>query len=169
MTIFTANPAAGTVTGLGETVAASFGKSGWAAAADKREGDGKTPLGLWPIRAALIRPDRLPAPQTRLPWRFVRETDGWSDAVDDPAYNRPVAIPHPHSHERLWREDHAYDIIIVLAHNDSPPIPGLGSAIFWHVRQGDGRPTEGCVATDRAVLARWLDAMAPGDAIRVDP
>jgi len=61
-----------------------------------------------------------------------------------------------------------HDLILVLAHNDNPPVPGLGSAIFWHVRQPDGRPTEGCVAMGRDVLARWLDAMAPGDAIRIE-
>jgi L,D-peptidoglycan transpeptidase YkuD (ErfK/YbiS/YcfS/YnhG family) len=167
VTIFHANPATGTVTAFGETHAASFGKGGHCPAPEKREGDGKTPLGLWPIRAALIRPDRLPTPATRLPWRWLRPTDGWSDGVDDPVYNRPVTIPHTHSHEVLWRDDHAYDIILVLAHNDSPPIPGLGSAIFWHVRQPDGRPTEGCIAMDRAVLFRWLAAMAPGDAVAI--
>jgi len=167
VTIFRANPATGTVSAFGETHAASFGKGGYCPAADKREGDGKTPLGLWPIRAALIRPDRLPAPKTGLPWRFIRPADGWSDGVTDPAYNRPVTIPHAFSHEALWRDDHAYDLILVLAHNDSPPITGLGSAIFWHVRQPDGRPTEGCIALDRAVLARWLEAMALGDAVEI--
>jgi L,D-peptidoglycan transpeptidase YkuD (ErfK/YbiS/YcfS/YnhG family) len=167
VTIFAANPAAGTVSAFGETHNASFGKGGWCPAADKREGDGKTPLGLWPIRAALIRPDRLPAPATRLPWRWLRPWDGWSDGTADPAYNRPVAIPHPHSHEALWRDDHAYDIILVLGHNDSPPAAGLGSAIFWHVRQPDGRPTEGCIALDRPVLAGWLDRMEPGDRVAI--
>lgn len=167
MTRFRANPAAGTVSAFGETHPASFGKGGFCACANKREGDGRTPLGLWPIRAALIRPDRLPAPHTALPWRWLRPWDGWSDATTDPAYNRPVAIPHPHSHEALWRDDHAYDIILVLAHNDSPPVPSLGSAIFWHVCQPDGRPTEGCVAMERAVLARWLEAMVPGDAVAI--
>lgn len=167
MTLFTANPAAGTVSALGETHPASFGKGGFCPAADKREGDGKTPLGLWPIRAALLRPDRLPAPQTKLPWRWLRPWDGWSDGVGDPAYNRPVFTPHRFSHEALWRTDHAYDLILVLAHNDSQPVPGLGSAIFWHVAQPDGRPTEGCIAMERAVLFRWLEAMAPGDAVLV--
>ena len=167
MTIFRANPATGTVSAFGETHAASFGKGGFCHAADKREGDGKTPLGLWPIRAALLRPDRLPAPQTALPWRWLRPWDGWSDGATDPAYNRPVTIQHPHSHESLWRDDHAYDLILVLAHNDSPPVPGLGSAIFWHVRQPDGRPTEGCVAMERDALARWLDTMALGDAVAI--
>jgi L,D-peptidoglycan transpeptidase YkuD (ErfK/YbiS/YcfS/YnhG family) len=167
VTIFNADPAAGTVSAFGETHPASFGKGGYCPAPDKREGDGKTPLGLWPIRAALIRPDRLPAPATPLPWRWLRPNDGWSDDVGDPAYNRPVATPHPHSHEALWRDDHTYDIILVLAHNDAPPVPGLGSAIFWHVRQPDGRSTEGCIAMDRAVLARWLERMAPGDAVAI--
>ncbi|MBU6166574.1 MAG: hypothetical protein KGQ52_10650 [Alphaproteobacteria bacterium] len=167
MTIVHANPAAGTVTAFGETHAASFGKGGWCAAADKREGDGKTPLGLWPIRAALIRSDRLGRLHTALPWRGLRPWDGWSDGADDPAYNRPVLRPHRFSHEALWRDDHAYDIILVLGHNDSPPVPGLGSAIFWHVRQPDRRPTEGCVACAADVLARWLTALQPGDSLAI--
>ncbi|MFZ4687615.1 MAG: L,D-transpeptidase family protein [Polymorphobacter sp.] len=162
-----ASVAAATVTAFGETVPASFGKGGAIAAADKREGDGATPLGAWPLRAVLLRPDRMAAPVTRLPWRWLRPGDGWSDGVDDPAYNRPVMLPHIFSAERLWRDDHAYDVIIVLGHNDDPPLAPLGSAIFWHCRQPDHRPTEGCVAIDRAVLARWVAMMAPGDAITI--
>jgi L,D-peptidoglycan transpeptidase YkuD (ErfK/YbiS/YcfS/YnhG family) len=167
VTLFCANPAAGTISGLGETHQVSFGKGGHCTAADKREGDGKTPLGRWPIRAALLRPDRVAAPVTLLPWRWLRPWDGWSDGVDDPAYNRPVSLPHPFSHERLWREDGAYDIILVLGHNDAPPVPGLGSAIFWHCRQPDGRLTEGCIAMERAALAAWLGQMAPGDEVEI--
>ena len=162
-----ASVGAGTVTAFDETVVASFGKGGAIAAADKREGDGATPLGIWPIRAALLRPDRLAAPVTRLPWRWLRPGDGWSDGIDDPAYNRPVSLPHPFSAETLWRDDHVYDVIIVLGHNDSPPLAPLGSAIFWHCTPPDRRPTQGCVAVDRAVLARWLAIMAPGDAITI--
>ncbi len=165
--IVVANPAAGTVSAFGETVPASFGKGGWCAAADKREGDGKSPLGLWPIRAALLRPDRVAAPATALPWRWLRATDGWSDGVADPAYNRPVRLPHAHSAESLWRGDGAYDVILVLGHNDSPPVSPLGSAIFWHCRQPDARPTEGCVAVDCDVLLRWLGRLAPGDAVAI--
>ncbi|WP_353198048.1 L,D-transpeptidase family protein [Sandarakinorhabdus sp.] len=167
MTIFHANPTTHSITGLGQTHPASFGKGGYCPAPDKREGDGKTPLGLWPIRAALLRPDRLPTPRTALPWRWLRPWDGWSDAITDPAYNRPVFMPHPFSAESLWRDDHAYDLILILAHNDAPPTPGLGSAIFWHCRQPDGRPTEGCAAQDRETLFHWLEAMAPGDAVSI--
>lgn len=162
-----ASVAASTVTAFGATIPAAFGKGGAIAAADKREGDGATPLGVWPIRAALLRPDRMAAPVTRLPWRWLRIDDGWSDDAADPAYNRPVRHPCPSSAERLWRDDHAYDIVLVLGHNDSPPIAPLGSAIFWHCTQPDRRPTEGCVAVDREVLATWLDRMTPGDALTI--
>jgi L,D-peptidoglycan transpeptidase YkuD (ErfK/YbiS/YcfS/YnhG family) len=165
--VIIASVGAGTVTAFGETVVASFGKGGAIAAADKREGDGATPLGIWPIRAALLRPDRLAAPVTCLPWRWLRPGDGWSDGIDDPAYNRPVSLPHPFSAETLWRDDHVYDVIIVLGHNDSPPLAPLGSAIFWHCTPPDRRPTQGCIAVDRAVLARWHAIMAPGDAITI--
>ena len=161
--ILAASVAAGHVTAFGETVPAAFGKGGAITAAAKREGDGASPLGHWPIRAALLRPDRMAPPVTALPWRWLRADDGWSDGTADPAYNRPVRHPHAHSAEQLWRCDHAYDIILVLGHNDAPPVPGFGSAIFFHCAQPDFRPTEGCVAVERAVLERWLPLLAPGD------
>src|ERR1700753_4132488 len=89
----------------GETVPCVIGKGGACDAADKREGDGCTPLGAWPIRAVLIRPGSGFAPPGALPWRGLRAADGWSDDGRDPAYNRPVRHPHRFSAERMWRED----------------------------------------------------------------
>jgi L,D-peptidoglycan transpeptidase YkuD (ErfK/YbiS/YcfS/YnhG family) len=73
-----------------------------------------------------------------------------------PAYNQPVKLPYPASAERLWRDDHVYDLVVVLGHNDDPPVAGLGSAIFLHLAR-DGYPgTEGCVALAREdVEACW--------------
>jgi L,D-peptidoglycan transpeptidase YkuD (ErfK/YbiS/YcfS/YnhG family) len=158
---------AGTVTGFGKTVRAAFGHGGGVAADAKREGDGATPLGTWPIRAALLRPDRIAAPTTALPWRWLRAEDGWSDAVDDPLYNRVVRHPHGFSAERLWRRDNVYDIVIILGHNDAPPVAPLGSAIFLHCTRPDRAPTEGCVAIDTAVLVQWLGRLAPGDVVTI--
>ena len=143
----------------------AVGRSGVCDAAEKREGDGRTPRGEWPIRAALIRPDRGFAPPARLPWRWLREDDGWSDDPRDPAYNLPVRHPHRWSAELLWREDGLYDAIVLLGHNDRPPVSGLGSAIFLHLR-GDG-PTEGCVALAREAMAALLARLAPSDLLRV--
>ena len=162
-----ASVAAGTLSGFGETLPAVFGKGGAKPAAEKREGDGASPLGVWPVRAALLRPDRVAAPATRLPWRWLRPDDGWSDGAGDPAYNRPVRLPHAFSAEQLWRDDHVYDVIIALGHNDSPPVSPLGSAIFWHLTQPDRRPTEGCVAIERADMLRWLERLVPGDTLEI--
>jgi L,D-peptidoglycan transpeptidase YkuD (ErfK/YbiS/YcfS/YnhG family) len=156
-----------TVTAFGTPHRCAIGKGGAVPAATKKEGDGATPLGSWPVLGALLRPDRLPAPATRLPWRWLRPTDGWSDDPADPAYNRPVSHPHPFSAERLWRDDHAYDIILVLGHNLSPPVPGAGSAIFWHVAQPDFRPTEGCIAIERDPLTALLPHLEPGMALEI--
>ncbi|MET0365317.1 MAG: L,D-transpeptidase family protein [Sphingobium sp.] len=149
-----------------------IGKGGVRAAADKREGDGATPLGMWPLRAVLLRPDRPAAGVTTgLPWRWIGPQDGWSDDAGDAAYNRPVTLPYAPGHERLWREDQAYDAIVVLAHNDAPPVPGLGSAIFFHqwVLGDDGQPksTEGCVAIAPEAMRRLLPLLKPGMAMEI--
>lgn len=113
----------------------------------KREGDGATPAGRWPIRRLLWRGDRLGRPATVLACRPLRPADGWCDDPADAArYNRPVTLPYAGSHEELWRADGLYDVIGILGHNDDPPVPGLGSAIFLHVARADYAPTEGCVA-----------------------
>jgi L,D-peptidoglycan transpeptidase YkuD (ErfK/YbiS/YcfS/YnhG family) len=140
----------------------ALGKGGVVAEAAKREGDGATPIGRYSLDGLLLRPDRMPTPVTKLPWRWLRPDDGWADDPADPAYNRPVVHPHPRSAERLWRADHAYDLILVLGHNQRPVVPGLGSAIFWHVAQPDWRPTEGCVAMDRDSLWSLLPRLSPG-------
>ena len=116
-------------------VRCAIGKGG--IVSDKREGDGGSPSGRWPLRRLLYRPDRLARPHTGLPIREIAPNDGWCDAPGDPNYNRPVTLPYDASHERLWREDHLYDLVVVLGHNDDPPAPGRGSAIFLHIaREG---------------------------------
>jgi L,D-peptidoglycan transpeptidase YkuD (ErfK/YbiS/YcfS/YnhG family) len=144
-----------------------LGRGGAKPAADKREGDGATPLGTWPIRRVLYRPDKGPAPQTTLPTSPISPTDGWCDASDDPAYNRPVQLPYPASAERMWRGDALYDLVVVLGHNDDPVVAGMGSAIFVHIARHDGAPTEGCVALGREDLEAFLRQAKPGDMVRI--
>lgn len=112
----------------------------------KREGDGATPAGRFALRRLMYRPDRVAAPETGLPVRALRETDGWCDDPDDPAYNRRVRLPYPASHEAMWRDDHLYDVLIEVGFNDEPVVPGAGSAVFVHVAREGYAPTQGCVA-----------------------
>lgn len=164
--------AARTLSFAGRTIPCAIGRSGACPADAKREGDGCTPLGIWPVRGVLLRPGRVTLPRPPLiPWRWTRACDGWSDDGTDPAYNRPVLLPRAFSHERLWRDDGAYDIIVVLGHNDAPPVPGSGSAIFWHLwnvgEDGAPKPTEGCIAIAREEMDRILPLIEPGMAMEI--
>jgi len=126
------------------------------------EGDEKTPLGEYTLRFGLYRADRLPRPNSGLTFRPLREDDGWSDASDDPAYNRFIRLPYEASHEKLWREDGAYDVILVMSHNDSPPEAGLGSAVFFHIAQFDDRETLGCIALAPEDMVKLLPHLQTG-------
>jgi L,D-peptidoglycan transpeptidase YkuD (ErfK/YbiS/YcfS/YnhG family) len=151
----------------GRTVRCTLGRGGVRPAAQKREGDGATPAGAWPLRRLLWRPDRVARPATALPASPIGPHDGWCDGPDDPSYNRPVALPYPASAERLWREDHLYDLLVVLGHNDDPVVAGAGSAIFLHLARPDFAPTEGCIALAEPDLRDLLACAAPGDVLVV--
>jgi L,D-peptidoglycan transpeptidase YkuD (ErfK/YbiS/YcfS/YnhG family) len=145
----------------------ALGRGGVIAAELKREGDGTSPAGVWPIRRVLYRPDRGPAPRTALPVEAIAPDNGWCDDPADANYNRPVKLPYPASAERMARDDGLYDIVVVLGHNDDPVVAGLGSAIFLHLARPDFAPTEGCVALARPDLEALLAVAAPGDAVEI--
>lgn len=125
--------------------------------ADKKEGDGVTPLGCFPLRRVMYRADRLEAPKTGLDVRALGRDDGWCDDSQDESYNRLISLPFSGSYEALWRQDHVYDVIVELGYNDDPVRPGLGSAIFLHVAKPDFAPTEGCVALGLEYLLALLE------------
>ena len=122
----------------------------------KREGDGVTPVGCFPLRRVMYRPDRRPPPGSALPRRPISPADGWCDDPTDANYNRLVRLPCVARHEVLWRDDGLYDILVELGYNDDPVTAGRGSAIFLHVA-GAGYPaTRGCVAISLADLLSLL-------------
>lgn len=126
----------------------------------KREGDGATPGGVLPVRGLAWRADRSLRPACRLPAVALRVHDGWCDDPASQRYNRPVPAGSPGSHERMWRRDRLYDVVVVLGHNDRPARKGLGSAIFLHLTGPDGGPTKGCVALAPRDLSRLLTRLS---------
>ncbi len=136
---------------------------------DKLEGDWMTPEGRFSLRRVMYRPDRLERPNTVLPVRELDPGDGWCDDPEDPLYNKPVRLPFAAGHEVLWRGDGIYDVIVVLGHNDSPPIPGKGSAVFLHVAGPNYPPTGGCVALALDDLLELLGDCAPETFLCVSP
>jgi len=150
-----------------------IGRGGFIDSKIGSEGDEKTPLGLYHLRFGFYRADRLPHPplslETPLTWRALQPDDGWCDDVSDAAYNRFVKRPHAASHEPLWRADGAYDIILVMSHNDSPPLIGKGSAVFIHIAQPDDRQTLGCIAFAPEEMSKLLPVLTAGLQIDIQP
>jgi L,D-peptidoglycan transpeptidase YkuD (ErfK/YbiS/YcfS/YnhG family) len=147
-------------------VACTLGRGG--TRADKREGDGATPIGRFAFRRLLWRPDRFAAaPRTRLPARALTPEDGWCDWPEDPNYNLQIRLPYPARHERLWRDDALYDLIVVIGHNDDPVVPHAGSAVFMHIARDDGGPTDGCIGLARGDLLELLAAVDVASALTI--
>lgn len=130
----------------GKSYACSLGRSGIVVAEEKVEGDGATPAGRYPLRRVYYRPDRMKAaPVTMLPVLAIAPDDGWCDDPAHASYNRLVKKPFAASHEDMWRTDGLYDVVVEVGYNDSPPVPGKGSAIFMHHSNPEGGATAGCV------------------------
>ena len=159
----------GRLEGGGLSLRCALGKGGVVPASQKREGDGASPAGVWPVRRVWYRPDRGPPPETDIPAIALRPSDGWCDAPGDARYNQWVPLPYPARHERLWREDGLYDLIVELGYNDDPPVAGKGSAIFLHVARPGYLPTEGCVALAEGDLRAVLKQLRGASAIEIRP
>ena len=129
--------------------------------AKKVEGDGATPIGDFPLRRLFYRPDRTRPFACDLKAISLTPVDGWCDDPTDPSYNTFIRTPYPASHERLWREDHVYDFIIVVGYNDEPVTAPKGSAIFIHLMNEKQTPTEGCIALSRRDFIEILSDLSP--------
>lgn len=149
----------------GLRVPCALGRSG--IAAQKREGDGATPRGVWALREVLYRADRGGRPRCRLPMRAIRASDGWCDDPQDRNYNRRVTLPYPASHEILARTDHLYDLVVTLGYNDGPRSRHRGSAIFLHLARRGFKPTEGCIAVHRCDLLKILARLGAPAAVNI--
>jgi len=158
---------------VGGQVPVLFGKSGSAwgsgiAGQDepgprKKERDGRAPAGIFKIGKVYTYDAQLPA-GADFPFHQVTEADLWSDDPRSPNYNRHIVIdprnpPDNYSHERMRSGDFAYRWLIEVRHNSDPPIPGDGSAIFFHIRRGVNRPTTGCTTMAEQDLVRVITWM----------
>ncbi|MCK5942263.1 MAG: hypothetical protein KAI24_09870 [Planctomycetes bacterium] len=161
---------------IGEPVPATVGRSGFGwgrglhrdgAGPQKREGDGRAPAGVFALGTAFGYGAQPPA-GVRVPYRSAGARDYFIDDVDSDDYNRWCRIPDGEANEpkarwqsceRMRRDDHQYEIGMVVRHNDAC-VPGAGSAIFLHVWHHPGAPTSGCTAmagADLLELLQWLD------------
>jgi len=140
-------------------VTVNVGRNGIAPPLEKREGDGRTPSGLFPLRQAFGYPSGF---KGGVPYRQVSFQDLWVDDPQSPDYNRWVwrGETKAGSFEELMRSDPLYKYALVLDYNSSPVVRDLGSAIFMHVEREPGAATSGCVTLperDLVQVMEWLD------------
>ena len=135
--------------------------------ANKREGDGGTPRGSFHPLRLWWRADRLIRPRTLLPARRIGVADAWCEDPTDRRYNRPIRLEPDAAGDRLWRDDHLYDLIIELDHNTRPRVAGRGSAVFIHLTRPKFLPTAGCVALRGDDLRRLLPRLRKSSWIEI--
>lgn len=137
---------------------ATVGRNGIAPSGKKREGDGRTPSGIYDLKLAFGYAASL---ETKLNYRQATVDDIWVDDVHSDQYNRWVnGSTNAASFEQMRRKDDLYKMGAVIEYNTGPVIPGHGSAIFLHIWKGPHQPTSGCVALDEddvGDLLQWLD------------
>ncbi len=130
----------------------------------KAERDGRAPAGIFRIGKIYTYDTQLP-PGANYPFHTVTKADAWIDDVSLPDYNRMITIPdsaHPPAwfeKQKMRHNDFAYRWLVDIRHNSDPPVPGQGSAIFFHIRRGENRPSAGCTTMAEANLVKlitWL-------------
>jgi L,D-peptidoglycan transpeptidase YkuD (ErfK/YbiS/YcfS/YnhG family) len=135
----------------------------------KREGDGKTPVGVFDLRQGFYRGDRGSMPAAQLKLRQMRRSDGWCEVPQSCFYNNHVKLPFRDGHETMWRNDEAYDIVFATSHNERPRVMGLGSAIFFHLTRQGSSVTAGCVAVSKPDMLKILKLCGPKVRLMVWP
>ena len=121
----------------------SIGKNG--KTTKKIEGDNKTPKGIYTLGPLYYRKDRLPKISTKLKKIEIMKNFGWCDDVKSKFYNKPIKTNINVRHEKLYRNDKKYDLLIPIEYNFKKPKKNKGSAIFLHLTS-NYKKTQGCVA-----------------------
>ena len=132
----------------------ALGKSG--IGKKRKEGDNITPKGSYKLLGLFYRSDRIPNFKTILKKRKINKKMGWCDDVNNKNYNKLIKLPCNFSHEKLYRKDNVYDLVVPINYNTNKITRGKGSAIFLHVAKKNYTPTKGCIALKKKDLILLL-------------
>ena len=134
---------------------------------NKKEGDNKTPKGIFEIENLYFRKDRLKKPLTSLKCIEIKKNMGWCDDIRFPEkYNKLIKIKKKIRHEKLLRKDHKYDFLIPIKYNFEKPIIGLGSCIFIHLTR-NFKATAGCIALKKKDFLILLKLIKKNSKIKI--
>ena len=132
----------------------------------RKEGDLITPKGQYKIKYILYRKDRVKI-STKLKKKVIKKNMGWCDDPKSSHYNKLVKLPFAHKHEKLYKKENIYDIILVLNYNMNPVKKNKGSAIFIHVAKNNFKKTEGCVAIKKQNLIKLIKEINPNTRVKI--
>tara|TARA_B100001121_G_C18558494_1_gene559143 strand:+ start:77 stop:577 length:501 start_codon:yes stop_codon:yes gene_type:complete len=133
----------------------------------KKEGDLITPRGVFSIKFLLYRKDRIKKIQTNLKKFVINKNMGWCNDPKSKKYNKLIRLPFNYSHEKLFKKDNSYDIILVLNFNMSPIKKNKGSAIFIHVAKNNFKKTEGCIAINKKILIEIIKKLKKSTKVKI--
>jgi L,D-peptidoglycan transpeptidase YkuD (ErfK/YbiS/YcfS/YnhG family) len=143
----------------------SLGKNG--VTKNKIEGDKCTPSGIYRLKQVFYRADRINKITTNLKKIKIKKNMGWCDDPSSKRYNRLIKIPYKFSHEKLYRKDHIYDIVVILNYNMNPVVKKKGSAIFIHIAKKNNLKTLGCIALKKIDLLKILNKVKKNNIIKI--
>jgi L,D-peptidoglycan transpeptidase YkuD (ErfK/YbiS/YcfS/YnhG family) len=118
----------------------------------KKEGDFITPKGIYKITKVYYRADRIKKIKTNFRLYQIKKNMGWCDDPLSKNYNKLIKLPSKFGHEKLYRKDKLYDLILVLNYNFKPIIKNKGSAIFIHIANKNYKKTMGCIGLKKKDL-----------------
>ena len=134
---------------------------------NKKEGDKKTPKGIFKIENLYFREDRIKKPLTLLKCIKIKKHMGWCDDISFPKkYNKLIKIKKKMSHEKLKRKDNKYDLLIPIQYNFKKPVIGMGSCIFIHLTR-NYNSTAGCIALKKKDFLIMLKLIKKNSKIKI--
>tara|TARA_B110001452_G_C15181380_1_gene410347 strand:+ start:434 stop:934 length:501 start_codon:yes stop_codon:yes gene_type:complete len=133
----------------------------------KKEGDLITPKGVYKIKYLLYRKDRIKKIKTTLKKVILKKNMGWCNDTKTSKYNKIIELPFNYSHEKLYKRNNIYDIILVLDYNMNPIKKNKGSAIFIHVAKKKLDKTEGCIAVKKRELITIIKRIKKNTKVKI--
>ena len=132
------------------------------------EGDNITPKGIFKIIKVYYRPDKIKKIKTLIKKIKIKKNMGWCDDPNSHFYNKLINLPTKYSHEKLYRNDSLYDLIVMLSYNTNPIIKNKGSAIFMHIAKNSYKKTKGCIALKKEHLIKIISKIKKNTKIKIN-
>ena len=133
----------------------------------KREGDLITPKGEYKIKLILYRKDRIKNIRTKLKKIAIKKNMGWCDDPASKKYNKLIKLPFSFNHEKLFKKNNSYDVVLVLDYNMRPIRKNKGSAIFIHIAKRNYKKTLGCIALSKTSILKIVNTIKKNTVVKI--